>query len=69
MSGLDQTCPFCEITEAAGGYCTSCERTTRPEWVHSKRLSEAQVAARTTSGRNRAKPLVRGPRSAKEGTA
>ena len=69
MKLYDQTCPFCRITEAAGWYCTSCERTTRPEWVHSKRLSEAQVAARTTTGRNRARSGTHGPRSAKEGTA
>jgi len=44
MSLLNQTCPHCRITEAAGGHCTSCERPTQPDWVHRKRLSEAQVA-------------------------
>jgi len=47
MTLYDQTCPHCRITEAAGGYCTSCERTTLAAWVHPKNLSVAQRAART----------------------
>jgi len=47
LTMLDQTCPYCQITEAAGGYCTACERPTLPSWVHPRNLSPAQRAART----------------------
>jgi methionyl-tRNA synthetase len=47
MTPLNQTCPTCHVTEAMGGYCTSCERPTLPEWIHPENLSVAQRAART----------------------
>jgi hypothetical protein len=32
---LSQHCPDCGITEAAGGYCTKCDRLTGPaDWFH-----------------------------------
>jgi hypothetical protein len=80
MPLLDQTCPHCGITEAAGSYCTSCERSTRPEWVHEpikghrdllrlKAMQAGKVAARATRQANVATGQLHGPRSAKEGTA
>ena len=33
---FDQTCPHCDITEAAGASCTRCARVTQPEWVHKR---------------------------------
>jgi hypothetical protein len=52
---LDQTCPFCGITEARGGYCSKCLRLTRPEWVHPARRSPAQDAAIEATGAKRLK--------------
>ena len=66
MTLLNQTCPHCQITEAMGGYCTSCERPTQPDWVHRKRLSEAQVATRATTGRCGPSTRAKSPRVARE---
>lgn len=41
---LDQTCPHCAITEAAGAYCTRCTRRTEPAWLHAPKRSDAQTA-------------------------
>lgn len=40
---LDQTCPTCLITEAAGAYCTKCLRVTEPAWIHRTRQSVAAI--------------------------
>jgi methionyl-tRNA synthetase len=66
MTLFDQTCPHCQITEAAGGYCTSCEHPTLPEWIHPKNLSVAQRAART---RQRPSTATKSPPSPKSEAA
>ena len=48
---LSQRCEPCGITEAAGGYCTSCGRLTGPaDWFRAV-ASEAQKAAHQATGR------------------
>jgi len=44
LTMLDQTCPCCQTTEAAGGYCTACERPTLPSWIHPPKRSARQRA-------------------------
>ena len=51
---LSQRCEPSGITEAAGGYCTSCGRRTGPADWFRQGLSEAQRAARQAKGRDRA---------------
>ena len=51
---LSQRCPDCGITEAAGGYCTKCDRRTGPaDWLR-QCLSAEQKAARRTRGHSTA---------------
>jgi hypothetical protein len=45
MKLLDQTCPTCGITEAAGGYCTACEQPTLPLWGPPKRSARQRATA------------------------
>ena len=55
MSVLDQTCPRCGMTEAAGAYCTACSTPTRaPHW-HPVKRSVAQSAAAARLAANRGK--------------
>ena len=49
---LSQTCPYCEITEAAGGYCTLCYRPTQPEWVHADPAHQRVTAPRHVEARS-----------------
>ncbi len=51
---LSQRCEPCGITEAAGGYCTSCGRLTGPADWFRQSLSAEQKAARRTRGHSTA---------------
>jgi hypothetical protein len=42
---LDQTCPDCGTTEAAGRYCTKCLVSISAEHIHPRKRSAAQRAA------------------------
>lgn len=51
---LEQRCPSCGLIEAAGAYCTACEKPTgEPHWRRAERTA-AQVAATATAGASRA---------------
>jgi methionyl-tRNA synthetase len=63
MPLFDQTCPHCHITEAAGDYCTACERPTLPGWVHAPRRSPRQSAATGRINARRAKESPHAPKS------
>ena len=55
---LDQTCPDCGTTEAAGSYCTLCLRPTTDVDKHPAKRSDAQTDAlrRSTAARQKESP-------------
>lgn len=63
---LDQTCPHCAITEAAGGDCTQCARPTLPDWMHPQKRSAAQetATARLRAFRSKESPTAAPERAA-----
>lgn len=49
---LDQTCPSCGMTEAAGRYCTADATPTGPAYWHPVKRSVAQRASAQRLGAN-----------------
>lgn len=57
---LEQTCPKCGTTEAAGGYCTKCLTRMTPADHHPPKRSDAQIATAQRLNAHRSKGSSRG---------